>query len=151
MKQLMIQALLCLAMCVSAQDVVSQDSVADVKPHASAKNDLIFVVVEQMPEYSGGQQMLMKFIADNIKYPAEAQQKGLEGRAICQFIVEKDGRVTDGCIVRSTGHPLLDEEALRVISIMPAWKPGMQKGKPVRVKYTMPINFRLSSAGKGND
>ena len=144
MKPLMIQVLLCLALCVSAQEVVSQDSVANVSQQESTQDNLVFVVVESMPEFPGGQQMMMKFIAENIKYPAEAHQRGLEGRAICQFTVEKDGRVTDGCIVRSTGHKLLDEEALRVISTMPAWKPGMQRGKPVRVKYTVPINFRLS-------
>ena len=80
MKPLMIQVLLCLALCVSAQEVVSQDSVANVSQQASEQDNLIFAVVESMPEFPGGQQMMMKFIAENIKYPAEAHQKGLEQR-----------------------------------------------------------------------
>ena len=82
-------------------------------------------------------------IGENLIYPAEAQQNGIQGRAICQFVIEKDGRVSDVLIIRSTGEPSLDKEAIRLIQSMPRWKPGMQRGKPVRVKYTVPINFRL--------
>ncbi len=144
-KSLMISALLLIAVCVSAQDIVSQDSVAKDTQQEVVSDNRTFVVVERMPEFPGGQQEMMKFIAENINYPAIAQKKGIQGRAICQFIIDKDGSVTETTVIRSAGHPALDNEAIRVINSMPAWKPGMQKGKPVRVKYTLPINFGLKS------
>ena len=103
----------------------------------------IFVVVESMPEFPGGAQEMMKFIAENIKYPVIAQENGIQGRVICQFVIEKNGSVTDIQVVRSSGDASLDKEAERVIKNMPKWKPGKQRGKPVRVKYTLPVNFRL--------
>jgi protein TonB len=103
----------------------------------------IFVVVESMPEFPGGQQEMMKFLAENIKYPVIAQENNVQGRVICQFVVEKDGKVTDIQVVRSAGDASLDKEAKRVIESMPKWKPGKQRGKAVRVKYTIPVNFRL--------
>lgn len=103
----------------------------------------IFVVVESMPEFPGGQQEMMKFLAENIKYPVIAQENNVQGRVICQFVVEKDGKVTDIQVVRSSGDASLDKEAKRVIESMPKWKPGKQRGKAVRVKYTIPVNFRL--------
>ena len=96
-----------------------------------------------MPEYSGGNQAMIDYINDNLRYPIDAQNKGIQGRAICQFVINKDGRVVDVQVVRSTGNSSLDNEAIRLISSMPKWKPGMQRGKPVRVKYTVPVNFRL--------
>ena len=107
------------------------------------EEEVIFVVVESMPEFPGGQQAMMKYIGENIKYPVIAQENGIQGRVICQFVIEKDGRVTDIQVVRSSGEPSLDKEAVRVINSMPKWKPGKQRGKPVRVKYTIPVNFRL--------
>ena len=103
----------------------------------------IFVVVESMPEFPGGPQEMMKFIAENIKYPVIAQENGIQGRVICQFVIEKNGSVTDIQVVRSSGDASLDKEAERVIKNMPKWKPGKQRGKPVRVKYTIPVAFRL--------
>ena len=103
----------------------------------------IFVVVESMPEFPGGAQEMMKFIAENIKYPVIAQENGIQGRVICQFVIEKNGSVTDIQVVRSSGDASLDKEAERVIKTMPKWKPGKQRGKPVRVKYTIPVAFRL--------
>ena len=103
----------------------------------------IFVVVESMPEFPGGAQEMMKFIAENIKYPVIAQENGIQGRVICQFVIEKNGSVTDLQVVRSSGDASLDKEAERVIKNMPKWKPGKQRGKPVRVKYTIPVAFRL--------
>jgi protein TonB len=94
----------------------------------------IFVVVESMPEFPGGQQEMMKYIAENIKYPVIAQENGIQGRVICQFVIEKNGSVTDIQVVRSSGDASLDKEAERVIKTMPKWKPGKQRGKPVRVK-----------------
>jgi TonB family protein len=101
------------------------------------------LVVENMPEYPGGVQAMMQFLSDNIKYPKDAQEKAIEGRVICQFIVEKDGSIVEVTIASSSGNASLDKEAIRVIQSMPKWKPGKQRGKPVRVKYTVPVNFRL--------
>ena len=136
-----IQAFLCMALCVSAQDTISSNNQANT---TQSSDSLCFVVVERMPEFPGGQQAMLQFVAENIKYPVLAQENGVQGRAICQFIIEKDGRVNDVVIVRSTGDAALDEEAIRVVLSMPAWKPGIHRGKPVRVKYTLPINFRLT-------
>ena len=102
----------------------------------------IFSVVEQMPEYPGGERELMKFLAMNIKYPKEAQEQGKQGRVIVQFVVEKDGSITDAKILK-TVDPQLDAEALRVVNAMPNWTPGKQRGKEVRVIHALPIIFRL--------
>lgn len=107
------------------------------------KEDEIFVVVENMPEFPGGQAALFKFLSENVKYPVIAQENGIQGRVICQFTVNKDGSIVDVEVVRSGGDASLDKEAVRVIKSMPKWKPGMQRGKPVRVKYTVPVNFKL--------
>ena len=109
----------------------------------SLDENSVFLVVEHMPEYPGGVQTMMQFLSDNIKYPKDAQEKAIEGRVICQFIVEKDGSISNITIWRSSGNTSLDNEAIRVIQSMPKWKPGLQRGKPVRVRYTIPINFRL--------
>lgn len=106
--------------------------------------DEVFVVVEEVPAFPGGESALMKFLNDNIKYPEEAQKKGAEGRVICQFVVEKDGSLSEVNVIRSA-DPLLDAEAVRVIESMPKWKPGKQRGQYVRVKYTLPVLFRLQS------
>lgn len=102
----------------------------------------IFQVVEEMPEFPGGMAECMKFLSKNIKYPNIAQENGVQGRVIVQFVVNKDGTIVDPVVVRSV-DPYLDKEALRVIKAMPKWKPGKQRGKAVRVKYTVPVTFRL--------
>lgn len=102
----------------------------------------IFEVVENMPEFPGGMGACLQFLAKNIKYPNIAQENGTQGRVIIQFVVNKDGSIVDPKVVRSV-DPYLDKEALRVILTMPKWKPGMQRGKAVRVKYTVPVMFRL--------
>lgn len=103
----------------------------------------IFEVVEQMPEFpNGGMAGLMQFLSKNIKYPTIAQENGTQGRVTVQFVVNKDGSIVDAKVLRGV-DPYLDKEALRVIGTMPKWKPGMQRGKPVRVKYTVPVMFRL--------
>jgi protein TonB len=102
----------------------------------------IFVVVENQPEFPGGQAAMMKFLSENIKYPVIAQENGIQGRVICNFVVERDGSITDVQVVRGV-DPSLDKEAVRVIQSMPKWKPGMQRGKPVRVRFTLPVVFRL--------
>ncbi len=103
----------------------------------------VFVVVETMPEFPGGQAELFKYLSQNVKYPVIAQENGIQGRVICQFVVNKDGSIVDVEVVRSGGDASLDKEAVRVIKSMPKWKPGKQRGKAVRVKYTVPVNFRL--------
>ena len=112
-------------------------------PQEEEEEEVVFVVVESMPEFPGGQQALFKYLSENVKYPVIAQENGIQGRVICQFVVNKDGSIVDVEVVRSGGDPSLDKEAVRVIKSMPKWKPGKQRGKPVRVKYTVPVNFKL--------
>ena len=112
-------------------------------PVEEEEEEVIFMVVESMPEFPGGPQTMMRYIGENIKYPVIAQENGIQGRVICQFVVNKDGSIVDVVVVRSSGDASLDKEAVRVINSMPKWKPGKQRGKPVRVKYTIPVNFRL--------
>ncbi|MCD7976445.1 MAG: TonB family protein [Tannerellaceae bacterium] len=102
----------------------------------------IFTVVEEMPQFPGGEGELLKFISRSIKYPVIAQENGIQGRVVCSFVVNRDGSIVDAEVVRGV-DPSLDKEALRVISTMPKWSPGKQRDKPVRVKYTVPITFRL--------
>ena len=102
----------------------------------------IFEVVEQMPEFpNGGMAGLMQYLSKNIKYPTIAQENGTQGRVTVQFVVNRDGSIVDAKVLRGV-DPYLDKEAIRVISSMPKWKPGMQRGKAVRVKYTVPVMFR---------
>lgn len=105
--------------------------------------DEVFTVVEDMPEFPGGMSELMKFIADNIAYPEEAEKQNITGRVVIQFVVDKDGSIIEPKVVKSV-DPLLDAEALRVISKMPSWTPGKQRGETVRVKFTIPITFNLN-------
>ena len=108
---------------------------------ADASNK-VYEVVEQMPTFPGGDAALMKYLAENIKYPVSAQKAKEQGRVVVQFIVEKDGTVTGVKTVRSV-TPALDAEAVRVIKAMPKWTPGKQGGQPVRVNYNVPVSFRL--------
>ena len=101
----------------------------------------IFQVVEEMPEFPGGMEKLLEYLSRNIKYPTIAQEQGIQGKSIIEFVVNKDGSIVDPKVVRSL-HPKCDEEAMRVIKAMPKWKPGKQRGKPVRVKYTVPVQFK---------
>lgn len=105
--------------------------------------NVIFMKVEVDPEFPGGMEALRKYLAQNVKYPVIAQENGIQGRVICQFTVNKDGSIVDIDVVRSGGDASLDKEAVRVIKSMPKWKPGKQAGKAVRVKYTLPVLFRL--------
>ena len=110
----------------------------------------VFDVVEEMPQYPGGPQALLKFLGENVQYPAEAEKAGIQGRVIATFVVEKDGSISQPTIVKSV-DPLLDAEAIRVISAMPNWIPGKQNGKVVRVKYTVPLSFNLDGGGEEVD
>ena len=102
----------------------------------------IFTVVEKAPSFPGGDTEMMKFVNGAIRYPVIAQENGIQGRVICSFVVNSDGSVVDIEVVRGV-DPSLDREAVRVLGTMPRWSPGEQRGKPVRVKYIMPIHFRL--------
>jgi len=113
-------------------------------PIQEEEDQVVFQVVEKMPSFPGGDAALFKFLGDNVKYPVIAQENGVQGRVICQFVVNKDGSIVDVEVVRSV-DPSLDKEAIRVIKSMPKWSPGQQRGKPVRVKYTLPVNFKLQS------
>ena len=104
--------------------------------------DKVYDIVEVMPQFPGGQGELMKFLRNNIKYPAEAQKNKIEGRVIVTFVVNKKGRIIDPTVERSA-HPLLDAEALRVVKRMPKWTPGRMNGEPVNVKYALPVTFKL--------
>ena len=103
----------------------------------------IFMVVEDQPEFPGGTAALLDYLRKNIKYPAICRENNIQGRVIVSFVVNKDGAIVDPEVVKSV-NPSLDKEAVRVISNMPPWKPGKQRGKAVRVKYTVPVNFRLN-------
>ena len=102
----------------------------------------IFEVVEQNPQFPGGDQALMAWLTKNLKYPSVAQENGIQGRVMVSFVVNKDGSIVDPKIISSV-DPSLDKEAIRVVSAMPKWTPGRQRGKTVRVKYSLPVTFRL--------
>ncbi|RGR57852.1 M56 family metallopeptidase [Phocaeicola plebeius] len=127
--------------------LTESDTKKDVKVVASApqtvvSDDQTFSVVEQMPEYPGGMRAGLEFMARNLRYPTKAQEAGKQGCVIVQFVVRKDGSLSDFKVLRPV-DPWLDAEAIRVISTMPKWKPGMQDGKPVSVKFTLPVTFML--------
>ena len=122
-------------------------TVSPSAPKPTVQNGETFTVVEQMPEYPGGMKALMGYLAENIQYPAECQKAGIQGRVIVQFVVKADGSLDNFEIKRSV-NPLLDAEALRVIKTTPKWKPGTQHGKPVDVKFTIPVTFSLPDKQK---
>lgn len=140
---------------------VSQNEPADLSLAAPARSEAadtatlsqqepVFEVCEKMPQYPGGQEALFRFLSMNIKYPVEAAKAGATGRSIVTFIITSKGEVTNPRLIRSAGNDLLDKEALRVVSSMPNWSPGIQKGKAVNVKFTIPISFRLNNDKGGN-
>lgn len=106
------------------------------------KNDSVFDVCEHLPDFPGGIKGLMTYLQQNVKYPKSAEKKKEEGRVVVQFVIKKDGSLTDVKVVKNVSSAL-DAEALRVVKAMPNWKPGMHKGKPVQVKYDLPVSFRL--------
>lgn len=122
--------------------VVIAAPVTSSAPVEEEDDQVVFQVVESMPTFPGGDAALFKYLNDNVKYPVIAQENGIQGRVICQFVVNKDGSIVDVQVVRSI-DPSLDKEAVRVIQSMPKWTPGKQRGKAVRVKYTLPVNFKL--------
>ncbi|MCQ2268532.1 MAG: TonB family protein [Bacteroidaceae bacterium] len=119
------------------------------KPEAAENDDAVFQVVENQPQFPGGFTELMGFLAKNMKYPEEASKAGIEGRVVVQFVIAKDGNIKDAKVVRSI-HPLLDDEALRVVALMPKWEPGKHKGEAVNVRYTLPVSFRADKKDSDN-
>ena len=132
----------------SQTEDAKEEVVAPVSPEAkeapadSTAKEEVFMVVEQMPEYPGGMKEMLKFLQENVKYPENAMKNNVQGRVIVQFVIEKDGTPTEFKVARSV-DPDLDAEALRVLQTMPKWKPGMQRGEVVRVKFTVPVSFKL--------
>ena len=118
----------------------AKEVVVDEKP--KEEETKVFDVVEQMPSFPGGDAELMKFLNSHIKYPAVAEENGIQGRVVATFVVERDGSITDVKVIKSV-DPSLDKEAIRVLKSMPKWIPGKQNGSAVRVKYTVPVTFRL--------
>ncbi len=123
-----------------------EDLIIDAMPVIEEENEEeaneVFVIVEEMPQFPGGDLALRQWIASNIKYPVIAAENGIQGRVFVQFVVNTDGSITDVRVARGV-DPSLDQEAIRVVRTLPEWKPGKQRGKPVRVSYTVPINFQL--------
>ena len=119
-----------------------EDIAAPEPPKHVVEETKIFTVVEQMPMYPGGDAALMGYLRDNIKYPTVAAENGVQGRVVVGFVVERDGSITDVNILRGV-DPSLDREAMRVVKSMPRWTPGKQNGSAVRVKYQVPVAFRL--------
>ena len=119
-----------------------EDIAAPEPPKHVVEETKIFTVVEQMPMYPGGDAALMGYLRDNIHYPTVAAENGVQGRVVVGFVVERDGSITDVNILRSV-DPSLDREAMRVVKSMPRWTPGKQNGSAVRVKYQVPVTFRL--------
>lgn len=132
----------------SQTEDAKEEVVAPVSPEAkeapadSTAKEEVFMVAEQMPEFPGGMKEMLKFLQENVKYPENAMRNNVQGRVIVQFVIEKDGTPTEFKVLRSV-DPDLDAEALRVMKAMPKWKPGMQKGQVVRVKFTVPVSFTL--------
>ena len=119
-----------------------KDEIAQPEPPKAVEDNKIFEVVEQKPSFPGGDGALMSWLSQNIKYPSIAAEVGVQGRVIVQFVVEKDGSITDVKIAKSV-DPSLDKEAARVIKSMPHWIAGRQNGSPVRVRFTVPVTFKL--------
>lgn len=121
---------------------IAEGDITEDAIEGDVSDDTIYIAFDKMPEFPGGNSALMEFIAQNIKYPQTIAQgeAAVSGRVIVTFIIKKDGSISDPKVVRSV-HPLLDKEALRIVGIMPKWKPGTHKGEPVDIKYTIPIRF----------
>lgn len=114
-----------------------------IEVETESEEDVVFMVVEDAPEFPGGTEALMQFLRENVEYPVYCRENNIQGRVIVSFVVDKDGSIIEPTVEKSV-HPQIDEEALRIIGLMPKWKPGYHGGKPVRVKYSVPINFRLN-------
>ena len=142
LKALLVIPVATLAVSVFANGTNASETPKEPHPQKTTQTK-IHDAVEEMPEFNGGQLAMMEFLMNNMKYPQAAVKAKQQGKAIVGFVVRKDGTVSDVHITKSAGYAVLDEEAMRVVKAMPAWEPGKQKGKPVNVKYNVPITFRL--------
>ena len=133
MKKLILMSLMavCCLTTVNAQKTV-----------VSEKDQKVYDMVEEMPEYPGGMEALMKYLTTNVKYPKDAVKQKIQGRVMVTFIVDTDGSITDVKVVKAV-FPSIDKESVRVVKNMPKWKPGKKDGRPVKVKYTLPLAFHL--------
>ncbi len=142
LKALLVIPVATLAVSVFANGTNASETPKETHPQKTTQTK-IHDAVEEMPEFNGGQMAMMEFLMNNMKYPQAAVKAKQQGKAVVGFVVRKDGTVSDVHITKSAGYAVLDEEAMRVVKAMPAWEPGKQKGKPVNVKYNVPITFRL--------
>ena len=124
-------------------DASTAVQIVEIEEEAEEEEAQVFFIVENMPEFPGGDLELRKHIAQNVQYPEIAKENGIQGRVFVQFVVNQKGEIEQVKVVRGV-DPALDKEAIRVISSLPKWKPGSQRGKPVRVSFTVPINFQLN-------
>ena len=135
---------------ITSDDNASQAQTATYVPPVQVEEEeepdenFVFVTVEKMPEFPGGEGALLKWIGEHLNYPTIAAENGIQGRVACTFTVNADGSVTDVQVVRPV-DPNLDKEAVRVLKTLPKFKPGEQRGKPVRVKYSVPVRFKLQN------
>ncbi|MBI1222836.1 MAG: TonB family protein [Bacteroidetes bacterium] len=147
------QLTLALGLALITTSVVAQQNAGDrddsdppkenpIEEKSTEKDGEVFLFVEQMPEFPGGQQAMYKYIASRAEYSLKAKEQGISGKVYVSFVIEKDGKVSNVQVVRGA-HPLLDSAAVKIVKGMPDWKPGMQRGKHVRVKQTLPVIFTL--------
>jgi periplasmic protein TonB len=141
----MIQKISFLLLVISLTTAFSRPCLAQADPEQQGEE--IFTIVEQSPEFPGGEEARIKFLVEHIKYPEQAKEEGIEGTVYASFVVEKDGSISNVIILRGVGS-LLDKEVIRIIHLMPKWKPGQQRGKAVRVQYNMPVKFSLDKKEK---
>lgn len=142
LKALLVIPVATLAVSVFANGKNVSETASETHPQTTTQTK-IHDAVEEMPEFNGGQLAMMEFLMNNMKYPQAAVKAKQQGKAVVGFVIRKDGTVSDVHITKSAGYAVLDEEAIRVVKAMPAWKPGKQKGEPVNVKYSVPITFKL--------
>ena len=132
-----------LAGLLSCSTATAQETIIPYRPgYGPVDEEKVYDVVEQMPSFPGGIEALKAYLAENVRYPKELEGTCIQGRVIIAFIVEKDGRLSKAKVVKSV-HPALDKEALRVVKKMPRWIPGQQGDRKVRVRYIIPVTFRI--------
>ena len=137
MKKIVLSLVMLLAVAaLSAQNTRGKNNVKE------SVDEPTFIAVEQMPEFPGGQEGLVNYLVENLNYPEKAKAKKITGKVYVSFVVERDGSISNVKVLRDIGYGC-GEEAVRVVKAMPHWKPGMQRGKNVRVQYTLPLNFQI--------
>lgn len=141
-QKMRVLALVAGLLMAGVSDTIAQES--------TKKNQRVMEIAEKMPSFPGGEKGLMEWLKDNVKYPDAAAKDGIEGRVIVSFVVDADGSVCQPSVLKSV-DPLLDNEALRVVNAMPKWTPGESGGKPVAVRFTLPVSFKKPSASEATE